>query len=198
MNISKYFSAMLVLYSCIIASFLCSCGSSKSLVDDDNRAIENKKSPFMIEINVYQTSAYCGGARPSEAITVETQKAKPFPNQMIYVKKGSKNMLSEAIIDSANTNTKGIARFKLLPGTYNLVRKERADSSYYKSIIYKHSKESKDYSAIDTLCLNSWISEPDLTFTVTDQTMIQFDLLIHHECWWNSLPCVRYKGPVPN
>ena len=119
-------------------------------------------------------------------------------NEMFYVREGVKNDVGNPILDSAKTNESGELKLRLPPGDYCLISSKKKDSSYSKTLIEKYGINTKDYSAIDTQCLNSWISEADFVFVIKDKSTISFDYLIHNQCWWKEIPCVDYKGPLPN
>lgn len=171
-----------------------SCNSNKNTT---TAIAEIEKLPGT-NIKVFQTSTYCGGARPSPEILAELQAVRPFSDQMIYVKAGTRNDLTKPILDSAITNTNGEVRFNLSPGTYSIIRKERIDRGYYNFLTDKYGVETKNYSKVDSACLDAWIADVDFVIQVIDQSTNSFEFIIHHPCWWNSIPCVEYTGPIPN
>lgn len=184
----------ILIYFVIVLVCVWSCNSNKSVVTK-TEVVEMIKETT---INLQYTNSYCGGAQPNDQILADLNKPKPFSDQMIYVKQGSKNILSNPILDSAKTNATGDVRFNLSQGTYCLIRKERVDKQYYNSLVEKYKIDTKNYSRVDNTCLDKWMAEVDFVFQVDEVNAKNFEFVIHNPCWWNSIPCVDYRGPLPN
>ena len=163
---------------------------------DKQIAINTKEKKISVEITATQTSAYCGGVRPSPDILKELQNPKPLMRKRLFIKRGDKNMFSSKIFIEACTDSSGKIQLMLLPGKYFIVDELKKDTSYYKTLIRKYSKASKNHSAIEKECLKSWYEQPDMVFEIINSDMKNLNLNFHKPCDWKEIPCIQYNGPL--
>lgn len=160
-------------------------------------SVNIKENKFSVEITVTQTSAYCGGIRPSPELLNELQNPKPLVRKKLFIKRGDKNLFNSKIVIEACTDSSGKIQLQLLPGKYFIVDELKKDTSYYKTLIRKYSKASKNYSAIEKGCLKSWYEQPDMVFEITNSDIKNLSLNFHKLCDWKEIPCIQFIGPLP-
>jgi hypothetical protein len=149
-------------------------------------------------VGVYTESyAYCGGARPSQEILDNAEKAIPTANKILYLKKGSSNIVKQKIVFKVITDANGQFSFLLSPGKYCIVGSDKIDTKYFQLLSTKYARDSKTYKAIDKKCLINWLAEPLYGFEV--KTSNNDTIKIHYTkpCDWNSIPCAQFTGAVP-
>jgi hypothetical protein len=149
-------------------------------------------------VGVYtESSAYCGGARPSQEIMANLERAIPTANKILYLKKGTLNIIKQKKLFRVMTDTNGQFNFKLAPGKYYIVGSDKIDTKYFQFLLSKYGKESKTYKAIDKKCLNSWLAEPLYSFEVKSSNNDTIKIHYTKPCDWNNLPCTQFTGPLP-
>jgi hypothetical protein len=143
----------------------------------------NKSSHFSIVKGVVnQTSSYCGGARPPDDLLEELAKPKPLTNYKLYIKKNTPSIIDAIIMDSIITDQNGRFTLKMPKGNYIFV-----DSIY---------KDREHYN-LDTNCLLNRFNTPLLDFKITRKNQLLKPIRIHRNCDYNKIPCVNYKGALP-
>jgi len=129
--------------------------------------------------NVYlelsQEQKYCGGAKPSPEILARYEKPLPYINKkLILVSANGKT-------DSVKTNSKGILKIKLKPGSYKLYEPWR---------YHKKTPDGNDISYFDLECLTQQWEKVDITIdTKKKKQNIIIDLdpvFCPHE-----IPCIK-------
>jgi len=179
-----------------------SCKAKKTFPPDEHFVSEkeineiSEEKQYLVSGFVTHSNSYCGGARPTDAILLEITSPKPSPNATFYVRKGKFNDVGEEVFWTFSTDENGNFSFKLPPGDYVILEKNRVDSLYYKQVLKTYSKESDSYSAVDTSCLNNWLKGSLAQITITDKDLENINWNIHKACWTDA-PCIHYKGPYP-
>lgn len=143
-----------------------------------------------------RAKSYCGGARMSEERYAEYTKAKAFANKKLFIKKGKYNDFNKKAVVEVVTDSSGNFSLSLPAGIYCIVDEYKKEKANYTSLLNQYKSETKNYSAISETCLQEWFKTPDLVFEVkkvTDKITVTFQ----DKCSWNKIPCVTYKGPLP-
>lgn len=98
----------------IIATLLGACKSKK------------KDGEFAVELEVYTSSDYCGGAAPTDEIMKELTKSSLFTNGTLYfvLRNDEGGAVKEFTV---NTNAKGKFKIYLTPGMYDIYLKSKDD-----------------------------------------------------------------------
>ena len=179
-----------------------SCKAKKTFPPDEHFVSEkeineiSEEKQYSVSGFVTHSNSYCGGARPTDAILMEITSPKPSPNATFYVRKGKFNDVSEEVFWTFSTDENGHFSFKLPPGDYVILEKNRVDISYYNQVLKTYSKESDSYSAVDTSCLNNWLKGSLAQINITNKDLENVNWNIHQACWTDA-PCIHYKGPYP-
>ncbi|MFM9984312.1 MAG: hypothetical protein ACKVOK_03720 [Flavobacteriales bacterium] len=183
------------IYTLLLLLLVISCTTPQS------STIQTKPAEVVfknVTIQAWQTSQYCGGARPSDEMLQEFQTPKPLSGQLCFIRKSETNKISSTPVASATTDNLGKINIALAPGTYCLVLPNKVDSAAYKMYLTKFGEATPNYSAIDKKCLDQWFKKPELVFTVTDAKQpTTAEFTIHHPCSWHTIPCADYSGPLP-
>jgi hypothetical protein len=149
-------------------------------------------------VGVYtENYTYCGGARPSQEILDNAEKAIPTANKVLYLKKGVSNNTKQKKLFRVLTDANGQFNFSLAPGKYYIVGSDKIDTKYFQLLLTKYGKDSKTYKAIDKKCLNNWLAEPLYSFEVKSSNNDTIKILYTKPCDWNSIPCAQFTGAVP-
>lgn len=167
----------------------CGCKNKKNAA--------SKSDEVTVVINVTRSGVYCGGARPTDQMLEEIQSAKPFADKAIYVRLGAENDLSKKVVATAKTGADGKVILSLPLGTYSLVDDSRKDDVRYKALLKQFETPPMYYGPMDKGCLATWLSTPDLTFTVAAGANNVFQVNYSDKCSWQSIPCAQYNGPLP-
>lgn len=161
------------------------------------QGISSSSKEVSIVIRTTATSSYCGGARPPEELLQELQSPKGLSNKQVIIRRGNFNDPNAEIVFDGSSDQEGSLKLLLAPGDYCLVSAEKRDRQYFDTLLKRFSAETESYSVIDKICLEKWLREPDLTFTVEPNQQKDYSVNFHQPCEWNSVPCVNYKGPYP-
>jgi hypothetical protein len=182
-----------------ILCFFCSAIFFASVSCAHVKRNKSNKSGKLISfrISVTSTSAYCGGARPTEEMLQALSKQIPIVGKKIFIRKGETNDLRQVIFANTMSDTSGKAIFMLPPGKYSIVDERKADSAYYKSLVKNYSSGTGSFSPIDLKCLSEWLKQPDLIIEVKRGAANDFNINYHRPCEWSSVPCAQYTGPLP-
>jgi hypothetical protein len=161
------------------------------------QGISSPSKEMSVVIKTTSTSSYCGGARPPEELLQELQSPKPLSFKEIVIRQGRANDVEGEIVFEGASDQEGNLKVLLKPGEYCLMSAEKKDRQYFNSLLKKFAVETESYSVIDKICLENWLSEPDLTFTVEQNRAQAYSVNFHQPCEWSAVPCVNYKGPYP-
>lgn len=129
--------------------------------------------------NVYweltQDQKYCGGAKPNAEILAQYEKPVLYANKKLIIVSASGK------IDSTTTNSKGILKIKLKPGSYKLYEPWR---------YHKRTPDGTDVNNFDKDCLAKTWEKVDIAITTQkkkQQLIIDIDpVFCQHE-----IPCLK-------
>ena len=185
----------LSLYTFLLLMLVISCTTQQS------GTIQTKPAEVVfknVTIQVWETSQYCGGARPTDEMLNAIQTPKPLAGQLCFIRKNETNSTSSTPIASATSDANGKINVTLASGTYCVVFPNKVDSAAYKMYLTKFGEATSNYSAIDKKCLDKWFQTPEHVFSISDPKQpFQTEFTIHRSCSWNTIPCVDYSGPLP-
>jgi hypothetical protein len=157
-----------------------------------SQAGKKKTLSFNISGKVTQTSAYCGGAEPTEEMMNEYRKEKPYAGKTFYVRKGNTNTTKEKVILSFKANENGKFSFQLPPGTYSIIQEAQVKEINPKSYNKKGSLQA------DATCLKNWWLKPYYILEIKDKDVTGLHFKFHHPCFISDdIPCIQYTGPMP-
>ena len=147
---------------------------------------------FTIKGRVTQSASYCGGARPSEEMMNELNKAKPYAGKVFYVKKGKQNDAKQKVIMTLVCDSVGNFSGTLPPGNYIIVLAEQTKALDYKAL-------SKMPNIVyDKNCMQQWWLKPYYQFEITDKNIEGLSFHFQHRCFVPlDIPCLSYVGPMP-
>lgn len=132
-------------------------------------------------VKVSYIQPYCGGARPTPEMVAEGEKLRPFINKTIIL------ISSKGVVDSAKTNTEGIFKKKLAPGTYKLYEAWR---------YYKTTSSGDALTEFDKECLEKEWKTSFMEIAVTKKSITQkSEGPIVINCSWDA-PCLLEKHKV--
>ena len=129
--------------------------------------------------NVYlelsQDQKYCGGAKPSAEMLAKYEKPLLYANKKLIL------VSANGKVDTVKTNSKGILKIKLKPGSYKLYEPWR---------YYKKSPDGNDISYFDLVCLTKQWEKVDISIDTQKKKqhlMIDIDpVFCPHE-----IPCIK-------
>ena len=176
----------------VLSLLISACTSHKATVNTKTTLNTNNISglKYTISGKLMQKSSYCGGARPTQAILDGYKDPKQLKAYTVYVKQGSINNASAAIIDSTTTNDLGEYSFSLPSGDYVLVSSSQLNDASLSSIV-----NQKDIKVSDQTCLDEWFKNGLIQFTVKDQAITNLDHLSRKSCDIpDGIPCLRFTG----
>ena len=154
----------------------------------------NKKKTVLFNVSgkVTHTSAYCGGAAPTEEMMNEYRKDKPYAGKIFYVRKGNTNTLKAKIILSFKADADGKFSFQLPPGIYSIIQEPQVKEMNMKNYNKKGSLQA------DASCLKNWWLKPYYILEIKDKDVTGLHFKFHHPCFVSDdIPCIRYTGPMP-
>jgi len=158
----------------------------------------NKSSHFsIVKGAVNQTNSYCGGARPPDDLLEELAKPKPLTNYKLYIKKNTPSIIDAIIMDSIITDQNGRFTLKMPKGNYIFVDSIYKDREHYNQMVRLILNDNENYSNLDTNCLLNRFNTPLLDFKITRKNQLLKPIRIHRSCDYNKIPCVNYKGALP-
>ena len=170
-------------------------GACNQLSESSNHNNENLKTIFG---KVVQTSAYCGGAAPTQEILDEFEREKPYPDKILYIKDGDVNLFSKPIIKELASDKDGNFEISLPQGKYCIIEQIKKDELKipdYTEInkIYEQQGQPLQYR-VDEQCFKDWWKTCDKILVVENQDIKDFVIKFGHSCGW---PCVS-GGPLPS
>lgn len=127
----------------------------------------------------------------------ELRKPRVYPGKKLFVKKGKLNDIKKKAILEIVSDSTGNFSFSLPPGDYCIVDEYKKDKTNYNKLLNQHKEETKNYSAISASCLKEWFKTPDAVIAVPSTGLDSVVITFHDKCAWNTIPCVTYRGPVP-
>ena len=101
-----------------------------------------------VNYELTQDQKYCGGAKPSPEILAKYERPLLYANKKLILVSASGK------IDTVKTNSKGILKIKLKPGSYKLYEPWR---------YYKRSPDGNDMSYFDLECLTKQWAKVDIS-----------------------------------
>jgi len=162
-----------------------------------NELFDSNGKYHVVTLLVTQTFTYCGGARPSPEMIKELGTPNPISGKKLYLKKGEKNTLASKIFLEVCSDSAGKVFIKLQPGKYFVVDERKKDRIYYNGLLKRYATATESHSAIQKSCLLNWYEKPDLMFEIKDEDSIALSLNYQKPCSWNEIPCLTYKGSLP-
>lgn len=147
---------------------------------------------------VMHTGVFCGGMRISDERLDEIKKPKIFSNKKLFVKKGITNDLKKKPVLEFISDSSGNFSFSLPPGEYCIVEELKKDKKSYDKLLAEYKTDTENFSAISATCLAEWIKTPDAVLTVAKPAVTNFTITFQDKCKWKQIPCVTYRGPLPN
>jgi len=154
-----------------------------------------KKKPdvyFMVRGKITQTSDFCGGARPSDEVMQDMQKARLYAGKTLYIRKGKSNDLRQPIVMKFLSDSAGRFTIMLKPGVYSIVQPEQLKKLDMKKI-YSGPNIEPDMS-----CLKEWWSKAYFVLEIKDKNIDGLEFNFHHKCFIEGdVPCLNYTGPMP-
>ncbi len=160
-------------------------------------SIAGNEKKFFVEINVTQTSSYCGGARPSPEMIEQLGTPTPLAEKKLYIKKGEKNTFDSNIFLEISSDTSGKIQLLLPSGKYFIVDESKKGKSSYNALLKRFAKASNNYTEVNKNCLKNWFEQPDFVFEINEADSKGLRINFHKGCIWTETPCVHYTGPKP-
>ncbi len=152
---------------------------------------KKKLKAFVVSGMVEQTSSYCGGARPSQAMLDRLATPTPYPNKKFYIKRGNINCTEAKVVTSFTTDSTGRFSIRLKSGTYSIIVEEQL----YPIDLKKYENANPE---VDRQCLDEWWAKPYYLLVVKNKNINELKFIFHHRCFVKSdIPCITYKGPLP-
>lgn len=192
---------MRIFFLFIVFFLLFSCGSSKQSKGAKNTdekladiAPEKKAS---VKIYLTYTDAHCGGVSPTPEEIKELNTPKPLTHTKIFLREGKKNNWKEPVLYEFTSNGEGIITTRLPVGEYSVVFENKSGQDVFEEYLKNYGEETEDYEAIDTTCLERFMTHPEKVLKVEfDRGNVQ-RVNRRGACPWNSIPCTQYKGNIP-
>jgi hypothetical protein len=177
-------------YSFFLYLLVLLMGSCSALKRDSKREV-------LTEFRLTVKGAYCGGARPSDEMLAQLTAPKALGDVQFYIKPGHINDPDIAALASSITDADGLAFVNLCPGEYVLIFEDKLDWTVYNERKQQYAQPEHPFGAIDTVCLNQWIRQPEMQFTVRPSTNSIILIERQEKCFWNNIPCLEYLGSLP-
>lgn len=135
-----------------------------------------------VQLNLSFIQQYCGGARPTKEMEEESQKAKPYADQKVYL------VSSTGKAKCFKTDKHGKLKIKLKPGNYKL----------YEAWRYKHQvPQGFTKKQVDLDCLRSeWSKDWQVLEVKEDKTEVKEKYQLIFNCPW-ALPCLLESARPP-
>jgi hypothetical protein len=100
-------------------------------------------------------------------------------------------------MDSVITDKNGRFALKMPKGNYIFVDSIYKDREHYNQMVRLILNDNENYSNLDTNCLLNRFNTPLLDFKITRKNQLLKPIRIHRNCDYNKIPCVNYKGALP-
>lgn len=146
---------------------------------------------IMVTGKVTQTTNYCGGAPPPQEMLQQLHTPKPVSGAVVYIHPGDTHAGVQNKIYKAVTDSMGVWRLKLPPGTYCLVSDEKFNQD-------KLPTADDGKLRLDPYCFEDWRGKCDLTFEVGAEPVQAGTLNLFYPCFTETAcPCFQYLGIMP-
>ncbi len=160
-----------------------SCGTKKESSQIPGEAVE---------MTVYKTVPYCGGAAPIEGDEWPKKEAMPA-HTLSLTKAGAEGKKGE-LIKMVLTDEQGKIKINLPKGKYQLWHPDKSKS--FKEFMEINKKPLGNWLTYgDDACFKEWHERPDFEFEVGEQT--NFEFYYENNCFTGIHPCLEYSGPYP-
>jgi hypothetical protein len=161
------------------------------------KKVKSSKNFSIVKGIVNQTYSYCGGARPPDELLIELAKPKPLSNYKLYIKKNIPSIIDAIIMDSIITDQNGRFNIRLKKGNYVFIDSNYKDRNQFNQLVKFILDDQENYSQLDSNCLLNRFNLPLISFKINQRTHHLKPIIIHRNCDYNKIPCVNYKGPLP-
>jgi len=161
------------------------------------KKVKSSKNFSIVKGIVNQTYSYCGGARPPDELLIELAKPKPLSNYKLYIKKNTPSIIDAIIMDSVITDKNGRFNIRLKKGHYVFIDSNYKDRNQFNQLVKFIIEDQENYSQLDSNCLLNRFNIPLISFKINQRTHQLKPIIIHRNCDYNKIPCVNYKGPLP-
>jgi hypothetical protein len=155
-----------------LALLTIACHNQKTSTDN-NQSMKK----YTVTGKIEQTAKYCGGAKPTQEVLEGYKQPKPLTEFKLYVKINDLNHQKSAPIDSTITDENGIYSFNLPKGNYIIVSELQLNQTNFESKLAKMQLKITDQDA-----LNNYFKKGMTTFTISQDTIINLDVLIQKKC----------------
>src|SRR5574343_1683704 len=105
-------------------------------------------SQCRVNVELTQKQSYCGGAKPPPELLAQLEKPIPYANKKLVL------VSANGKTTTVSTNSKGILKLKLKPGSYKLYEPWR---------FYKKTPDNSDIKNFDKTCLEPQWNKADVT-----------------------------------
>jgi len=149
---------------------------------------KQKTKKLMVSGTITQTSDYCGGAAPSEALLQMLRTPQALEGKKIFVRKGTANDASKKVITETLSDANGNFKLQLPAGVYCLVFEDKSSD-------FKTPQNDKN-NTWDEACLKAKYAKCEYTFTLKNKFIEGVKVNYHKLCSFRN-PCSKYSGPTP-
>ena len=149
------------------------------------------KKSYSISGTIFQTSSYCGGARPTQELLDQMAFPKVYEGKKIYIRKGKRNNSNNKILKIITSDKEGNYSIKLTKGVYSIIVEEQVKEIREGDFVTENQKA-------DIVCLKEWWIKPYYLLEVKNKNIHQLNFTFHHRCFvTNDIPCLTFTGPFP-
>jgi len=164
--------------------------SKRRIKAAETKAKATGKTTKGISILVTSTSAYCGGAAPTEFILKQLQLAQPIANfTLLFYRADAKLQKRRGQPQSATSDDNGLVQMNLKPLPAGLVYCVVSEAKAGNLVV----PPDNEYNKYDKQCLQKQHSTCDLILT-SDNTTAKVNFPSY--CSWGT-PCIHFTGPLP-
>lgn len=149
---------------------------------------KQKVKKLTVSGTITQTSDYCGGAAPSEAMLQMLRTPQALEGKKIFVRKGNVNNASKKVLAETVSDANGNFKLELPAGVYCIVFED-------KSTDFKSPQNDK-HNTWDEACLKAKYAKCEYTFTLKSKSLSGVKINYHKHCSFRN-PCSQYSGPTP-
>ena len=118
-----------------------------------NRHSTKKSTSYLISGTVEKTTAYCGGAKPSQDLLNKLAKPSSYANKKFYIRTGKVNSMAAKIVKNFTTDSAGVFSIRLKPGIYSIIVEEQLHP-------IKPDEYANQNQEVDVKCLEEWWAKP--------------------------------------
>lgn len=145
------------------------------------------KTKFRVTGSIMQTTAYCGGAKPPQAILDSLNTPKGIPFGKLFIRPGKKNASRAVKTYIIKADENGNFCIHLPAGHYCLVEEWKAKR-------FKLPLNDADHR-VDSSCYRNLYSTCDFTLDIINKNLAGIKFVFHRSCP-NNQPCISYHGPL--